>query len=175
MTGVAGSVHLVTRFFGSLDPRPPSDADAAWAESHLGPGEVLVWRSLSAPDRRHSIGVARRTVAALGAGADRPVVAAALLHDCGKSASGFGTFGRVGATLVIAVAGRSRVVGWSDAGGLRARLGRYADHPRLGRKMLAEAGSAELTSAWAAEHHLPSSSWTVPEPVGAALKAADDD
>jgi hypothetical protein len=175
VTGVAGAVHLVTRFFGSLDPRPPSAADATWAESHLGPGEVLVWRSLSAPDRRHSIGVARRTIDALGTGADRSVVAAALLHDCGKSASGFGTFGRVGATLVIAAVGRRRVIGWSDAGGVRGRLGRYADHPRLGRALLVDAGSAGLTSDWAAEHHLPSSAWTVPEPVGAALKAADDD
>jgi hypothetical protein len=175
VTGVADAVHLVTRFFGSLDPRPPSATDTTWAESHLGPGEVLVWRSMSAPDRRHAIGVARRTVDALGDRADRAVVAAALLHDCGKAVSGFGTFARVGATLVIAVVGRSRVIGWSDDGGVRGRLGRYADHPRLGRALLVDAGSAALTSAWAAEHHLPSSAWTVPEPVGAALKAADDD
>ena len=175
MSRLGGVVHLVTRFVGSLDPRPPSPADAAWAEAHLGLGETVVWRSLSAPDRRHSIGVARRTVDALGPDADRPVVAAALLHDCGKVASGFGTFGRVWATLLIAVAGRRRIIGWSDAGGLRGRLARYADHPRIGRDLLVDAGSDPLTAAWAAEHHLPSTSWTVPEPVGAVLKASDDD
>jgi hypothetical protein len=175
VSGVAGAVHLVTRFLGSLDPRPPSAGDAAWAEAHLRPGEVGVWRSLSAPDRRHSIGVARRSVDALGGTADDAVVAAALLHDCGKSLSGFGTFGRVAATLVIAVVGRRRVIAWSGAQGWRGRLGRYADHPRLGRDRLLAAGSDPLTAAWAAEHHLPASAWTVPEPVGTALKAADDD
>ena len=108
--------------------------------------------------------------------ADRPVVAAALLHDCGKSASGFGTFGRVGATLVIAVAGRARVIGWSDARGVRGH-GSAATPTTLasGARCSSRRGAPTLTVAWAAEHHLPSSAWTVPEPVGAALKAADDD
>ena len=175
MSRVAGVVHLATRFFGSLDPRPPSAADAAWAESHLLPGELAVWRAMSRPDRRHSVAVARRTVAALGPDADRAIVAAALLHDCGKVASGFGTFSRVAATLVIAVVGRSRVIAWADEDGVRGRLGRYADHPRLGRERLVEAGSAPLTAAWAAEHHLPTSAWSVPEPIGVVLKASDDD
>ena len=41
--------------------------------------------------------------------------------------------------------------------------------------MLGIAGSAPLTVAWALEHHLPAEQWTVPLPVGEALKAADDD
>ena len=41
--------------------------------------------------------------------------------------------------------------------------------------LLGMAGSAPLTVAWAAEHHLPPDEWTVPVAVGEALKAADDD
>ena len=49
------------------------------------------------------------------------------------------------------------------------------EHPRLGADLLGMAGSAPLTVAWAAEHHLPPEDWTVPRPIGEALKAADDD
>jgi hypothetical protein len=41
--------------------------------------------------------------------------------------------------------------------------------------MLSLAGSDALTVSWAREHHLPDDQWTVPAPIGAALKAADDD
>jgi hypothetical protein len=37
------------------------------------------------------------------------------------------------------------------------------------------AGSAPLTVAWAAEHHLPADEWSVEPAVAAALHAADDD
>jgi hypothetical protein len=48
-------------------------------------------------------------------------------------------------------------------------------HPELGADLLGLAGSAPLTVAWTAEHHLPPDQWTVPAAVGDALKAADDD
>jgi hypothetical protein len=41
--------------------------------------------------------------------------------------------------------------------------------------MLRDAGSGELTVAWASEHHLPRESWTVDRRLGDALKAADGD
>ena len=47
--------------------------------------------------------------------------------------------------------------------------------PELGADLLGMAGSAPLTVAWAAEHHLPADQWTVPVHIGEALKAADDD
>jgi hypothetical protein len=123
---------------------------------------------MSGADRRHAVGVARRVCAALG-GDDvpAPVAAAALLHDVGKLASGLGTCGRVGAT-VVAVAGRERVSSWSGP------VGRYVRHPELGAALLEEAGSDPLTVAWAREHHSPSSAWTVPAGIAHVLKAADD-
>jgi hypothetical protein len=143
-------------------------ADEAWVASVLLPGELALWRQLSAPDRRHAAGVAR-TVAARLPGSGRPVLAAALLHDIGKLDSGLGTFARVPATLIGAVAGRSRASHW------RGRVGAYLDHPARGAARLRAAGSDPLTCAWAAEHHLPPSRWSVPRDAGAALAAADDD
>jgi hypothetical protein len=141
----------------------------------LLPGEHELWRRMSRADRRHAAGVARRVERALGAEATRPVLAAALLHDVGKVASGLGTYGRVVATLAGAAAGRDSALGWSKARGVTRRVGLYLRHPELGAEMLGLAGSDTLTVTWAREHHLPEDRWTLPAPVAHALKAADDD
>jgi hypothetical protein len=129
---------------------------------------------MSDSDRRHAISAARRVSAALGSHADRPVLAAALLHDVGKTASGLGTFGRLVATLAGLVA-RDRAQAWSSATGIKRRIALYLSHPELGAGQLAEAGSDPLTVAWAREHHRPESAWSVPVAVGRALRAADQE
>lgn len=179
---LAGGLHLARRFLGSLSPAAPPPDDEAWALAYLGPGEGELWHRMSNPDRRHAVAVARAVVADLGPdAAAREVVAAALLHDVGKVVSGFGTFRRVGATLVWAALARvrpdrERAARWSaaDRTALR-RLGQYRRHPELGAELLAAAGAHELTVAWAREHHRHPARWTVPAPVGAVLKACDDD
>ena len=80
---------------------------------------------MTVQDRRHSILVARRFVE-FAPEASRAEVAAALLHDVGKLASGLGTFARVVATVV---------------GPRTDRFRPYHDHERLGAEMLAAAGS----------------------------------
>ena len=167
--------HLVSRFFGSLLPVGPRRADADWAFAHLLPGERAVWARMSPADRRHAAGVARRAAAALGERATREVVAAALLHDAGKIESGLGPIARAAATVAAALAGRTEAEAWSEGAGPRRRVGLYLRHPQLGAALLAQAGSHPLTVAWAGEHHLPEERWTLPRPVGVALKAADDD
>ena len=167
--------HLAKRFLGSLLPVGPSRADASWAVEHLTPGERAVWARMSAADRRHAAGVARRAARALGEDASREVVAAALLHDSGKVESGLGTFARVAATVAAAAVGREQAERWSSRRGVQGRIGLYLRHPELGAQLLDEAGSDPLTAAWAAEHHLPEARWSVPPAVGRALKAADDD
>jgi hypothetical protein len=169
------ALHLVRRFLGSLRPGGPSAGDEAWVTSVLNTGEHRLWARLSGADRRHAVAVARRVQASLGEGATRPVLAAALLHDVGKLASGLGTFGRVAATLVGAAAGRERAAAWSGGHGARGRIAIYFRHPELGGDLLEDAGSDALTVAWARQHHRPEARWTVPAPVGSALKAADDD
>src|SRR6516162_5906916 len=105
---MASAGHLVRRFFGPLSTRPPSADDAAWAQAQLLPAEQAIWARMSTADRRHAVDVARRVVAAAEPAPPRPVVAARLLHDCGKAESGLGTFERVGATAWIAMVGRAR-------------------------------------------------------------------
>ena len=161
--------HLVRRFFGSLRPGGPPPADEAWARDALLAGERVLWDRMSGPDRRHAVGVARRTEAALGHRATRPVVAAALLHDVGKVESGFGTFARVGVTMAAGVVGHERL---SRRPG---RVGQYVRHDQVGADLLVAAGSDPFTTAWTREHHTPEDGWTVDPEVGAALKAADDD
>jgi hypothetical protein len=172
---MAETLHLVRRFFGSLRPGGPRAVDEAWVLSHLLEGEQTLWRRMSGPDRRHAAGVARRVAEALGSEATRPVLAAALLHDVGKTVSGLGTYGRVVATLSAKVAGREQAPAWSATRGFTRKVGLYLRHDELGADLLALAGSDPLTVAWARDHHRPSEDWEVPRHLGEALKAADDD
>lgn len=174
--------HLAGRFFSALLPVGPAPTDDAWARDQLLDGERALWHRMSGPDRRHAVGVARDTVRLLDHDqARQEVIAAALLHDVGKVESSFGTFARVWITLAAVVLGRSRLLRWAgepSAGGrpsVRARVGLYLIHDRLGAKLLEDAGSRTLTVSWAAEHHLAPQQWTVDATIGGALKAADGD
>ena len=175
-----GLRHLASRFVRSLWPGGPGVAGEAWARHWLKPGEVEVWSAMSGPDRRHAVTVARRVAVVLGnpdgAGAARNVLAAALLHDAGKSRSGLGVFGRSAATVVALLLGRRRVAAWRErTSGWRHRVGCYAAHDEIGAALLEAAGSDPLVVAWAREHHQPDSQWSVERPVGVLLKEADDD
>jgi hypothetical protein len=123
--------HLARRFVTSLSRRPPDDADREWAHSWLAEGERDLWDRMPATDRRHSIEVARR-FRERRPDATRAEMAGALLHDVGKTASGFGTFGRVVATVV---------------GPRTKRLRVYHDHEAVGAAMAEAAGSDPVTLA----------------------------
>jgi hypothetical protein len=180
--------HLAGRFFGALSPAGPPPQDEEWALSSLLEGEQLLWGRMSGPDRRHAVEVARETIRLLDEATPaqegslpREVVAAALLHDVGKVESGLGTFARVGVTLAAIGAGRTRLLDWAGSSpprsrpSWRARIGMYLTHDRLGAELLQHAGSNELTTTWAREHHLSPARWTVDKRVAAALKEADGD
>ncbi|MCU1369993.1 MAG: hypothetical protein JWO77_1187 [Ilumatobacteraceae bacterium] len=172
---MAGAGHLVKRYFGSLVPLGEPRDDRAWVQENLLAEERDIWNRMSRQDRRHAAGVARRVERALGSEATRPILAAALLHDCGKCVAHLGTTGRVIATLSAKVAGHDMAAAWSETTGFTRRVGLYLEHDRLGADLLGMAGSAPLTVAWAAEHHLPPEDWTVPQDIGKILKDADDD
>jgi hypothetical protein len=159
---MASAGHLVRRFFGSLSTRPPSAEDAAWAHAQMLPAEEAVWERMSTVDRRHAVDVARRVVAAADPAPPRPVVAAALLHDCGKTEAGLGTFERVGATVWITVVGRAR------AGTGDGRIARYTRHEPIGAELLRAAGSDPVTVS------LVAGSPDAPAASLALLRAADD-
>jgi hypothetical protein len=149
---VSHALHLIRRFVTSLSPRPPSADDETWARAALLDGEDELWDRLSYPDRRHAIEVARRFTAAHPTAA-REELAGVLLHDVGKLASGYGTFGRVWATL---------------AGPRSARLRRYHDHEEIGAAMASNAGSDPVSVAIIARRT------DAPADVLQALAAADD-
>lgn len=169
---MSGPIHLAQRFIGSLSPRPLAAADHAWVAETLGSGEWGLWERMPLADRKHAAGVAREVDRRLD-DAGAPVLAAALLHDVGKIESGLGTFGRVAATILAAVFGRERASAWT--GGWRGRVGTYLRHPEIGAGLLAAHGADPLTVRWAAEHHRPAGSWSVPRAVAEVLHAADDD
>lgn len=148
MSGSTRVVHLLKRFVGSLSLAVPEPNDERWAERHLLAHEVALWRQMGAVDRRHALVVARR-FESVRTEASREEMAAALLHDVGKLASGLGTFGRVAATL---------------AGPRSPRFRTYHDHERLGAEWLAAAGSAPETVALVLREG----------PAATALEQADD-
>lgn len=121
--------HLAWRFLTSLSGRPPDVAEEVWAETHLLPGEVGLWRRMSNQDRRHSAKVARRFVAARPE-ATRAEIAGALLHDVGKIESGLGTWGRVAASVL---------------GGVTERFRLYQDHEHVGAGLAERSGSDPAT------------------------------
>jgi hypothetical protein len=170
-------LHLVKRFVQTAMPLGPRAEDNAWAESHLLEAERELWHRMKRADRRHAVGVAKRVDVALGDEASRPVLAAALLHDVGKIEANFGAYRRALATMsAITVHHDPDVIrAWTKATGFTRRVGLYLQHDKLGGDLLGMAGSDALTEAWAREHHHPEAEWTVPLPVGRALKDADDD
>lgn len=173
------ALHLVRRFFGALSPKGPPASDEAWVAKVLGAGSATheLWSSMSGADRRHAVEVARRVSGRLGEGVGPDVLAAALLHDVGKVESGLGTIGRVPATLVGLAGGRSRAPSWSvdPRFSIRRRFGQYLSHGDQGARLLGAVGAPTLAVAWAADHHRPITSWTVPVGTGEILKEADDD
>ena len=169
------AAHLVRRFAGSLWPAGPPADDEQWVRQQLLLGEVELWERMSGADRRHAVGVARRTAADLGPAATRPVLAAALLHDVGKVDAAIGPIRRSVATVIALAVGYERARAWRPRPGPRGRLGRYLCHDAIGAELLTAAGSDDLTVRWAAEHHRPPAEWSLPAAVGAALKSADDD
>ncbi|MGK2958756.1 MAG: hypothetical protein ACSLFB_10235 [Acidimicrobiales bacterium] len=173
---VRSVLHLVRRFFGALHPGDAGPENTAWALNVMLPGEQALWRQMSKPDQRHSAGVARKVEHAIGEGVERPVLAAALLHDVGKLEANLGTWARVVATLVGLIVGKGRTRRWIDRGsGPMYRLGIYHAHPERGAALLTFSGSDPLTIAWARQHHLPPDRWTVDPLIGHVLKNADDD
>ena len=169
-------VHRVRRFFASVVPGRPSDADLAWAGSFLNDDERRLFAKMAATDQRHLVGVAKAVErhGVDGRSPDQWVMAAALLHDVGKTVAGLGTYGRVVATLSEAVGGASMAAAWTESSGFTRRVGLYLQYPALGADLLRLAGSDERVVAWAAEHHLPEEGWSVPLSEGRVLSLADD-
>jgi hypothetical protein len=172
--------HLSGRFVRALWPGRARAEDVAWAEVVLPPAAYSQWKLQPEHDKRHTIRVAREVETQLVGtpfAGDPRWLSAALLHDIGKLDARLGVYGRVVATVSGAVGGPAMADAWSERSGFTRRVGLYLRHPELGADRIRLAGGPEEAAQWAAVHHDPSS-WgtlTIPEPVVAALAAADDD
>ncbi len=111
--------------------------DDSFAEGLLSAEEFRLYLRMDTRDRSHSIRVTRR-LQQLDAGADRDLLAAALLHDVAKSLLPFNPWYRVIAHLY-------RPTGLPAAPlqrGLRGYLQLREHHERLGARMILEAGAS---------------------------------
>jgi hypothetical protein len=161
--------HLVGRFFGSLRARPLTPDDLDLVRDTLDAGELTSWERLGRADRAESLATAHAVITALGPDADPRWVAAALVHDVGKTESGLGIVGRAAATVSATIAGPKRARAWTGS------VGRYVNHDELGADGLRRAGARAESVAWAAAHHRPDR-WPdtgIPPEICAILAAAD--
>ncbi|MFM8267824.1 MAG: hypothetical protein ACKOA2_07370 [Ilumatobacteraceae bacterium] len=140
--------HLARRWWTSLSRSPVAPADLEWVRSVLLDGEFELWTRMSLVDRRHSLVVTRRFLAAEPL-VQRTEIAAALLHDVGKTVSELGTTARVIATLI---------------GPRGQRFADYHRHEALGAELLSSCGSDARTIALVRGEG----------PYAPALAAADD-
>ncbi len=170
-------IHRTRRFFAVLFGSGPSSEDLSWAANWLDQREQVLFARMRGSDRTHSIAVARAVEAhAEQSGLEPPlwVMAAALLHDVGKSVVGLGAYGRAVATLSGWLGGVDMAEQWADTTGFTRKVGLYLQYPRLGGDLLAVAGSDERVVAWTREHHMPAEDWTVPAQWARILADADD-
>lgn len=134
--------------------------DDLWAATHLNPGEALVYRGMDARDREHACRVTRNLLR------DHPdagpeLVAAALLHDCGKSVRHYSVIERV---LVGLIPNRlTRILPPIGPIGIRAA------HPELGAELIAKAGGRPRVAQLVVRHHQ-----SVGDPEAALLHHYDE-
>ena len=148
---------------GAIDERPAAEV--------LSPAELALFRRMSPDERRHSLAVLAR-VRAAGHG-DPALLAAALLHDAGKTRVRLYVWERP--WPVLARAWRPELAarwGCGEPRGWRRPFVVAAQHPAWGAEMAAAAGARPATVALIAAHQ----SHGAGAPEGsAALQAADDE
>jgi hypothetical protein len=136
MTPLRHFWHLVTRFFGVIGSRrldPPAQDEV---NQLLSSAEAeLFWRQQPI-DQRHAYEVAMRVQAKVGP--DRSALAAAFLHDVGKTPSNLGPIGRSLATTFGALHLP-----------LPAPWRQYREHGEIGAATLEKIGADDLAVSFA--------------------------
>ncbi|KQR27744.1 HD domain-containing protein [Deinococcus sp. Leaf326] len=154
--GYVGKLRRLARSVREADAFP----DDRWATSLLTPAEARVYLGMDARDREHACRVTRHLLRDHPqAGAE--LVAAALLHDSGKSVRPYRVWERVLAGLVP----QRLAVLLPPLGALGVR----AAHPELGAQLLAHAGGRPRVAQLVARHHA-----SVGDPEAALLHHYDE-
>ena len=143
-----GPSHLVRRALTSWRNSPLSESEKLPAVGILHDGEYAIWNRMQPRDQRHSLVVLSRLKELLP-GASRAELAAALLHDIGKTRSDLGWSLRVVATVV---------------GPRGRRFTDYHDHEAIGAELLVGTSDPETVALVGG---------TAQGPALEALRAAD--
>ena len=124
----------------------PDPAGIELAQSILSPALLDIFFEMQPSEIHHSLEITRRLVAS--GETDPDLLAAALLHDVGKSRSPLDLWGR--AIVVVAkrlIPGACRRWGASeDMRGLKRNFVVAEQHPDWGAEMAAAAGASKLTA-----------------------------
>lgn len=158
--------HRVRQFFGALRPRVDA-ADRADAYRYLTPAEQAIFESMMLRDQEHGIIVFQR-VRDASAAEDAALLAAALLHDCGKGRVGLWQRVMHVAAGAIVPSMRERLASEHGAG-WRQGFWRLLHHPRLGADAVAATGADPAVVRMIREQDSPA-----PDARLALLQAADD-
>lgn len=134
------------RLARSITPDQATPEDD-WARTRLTPEEFSVYIQMDPRDREHGTRVAR-TLQADHPGADAELIAAAILHDCGKSIRPYSVVERVMVGLVP-----YRFSKYITAEGVKVRF----THPELGADLLTAAGARTAVAELVRLHHHPES------------------
>ncbi len=140
-----GYLAKIQRLARSLRPEQ-ARPDDIWASQYLTSGEARVYFGMDSRDREHACRVTRHLLK------DHPfideeVIAAALLHDCGKSVRRYSVIERVLVGLIP-----NRIARFLPPFG---PIGIRAHHPELGARLLAHLGARPAVARLVARHHHP--------------------
>ena len=177
LQATAAPLYRVKQFFQAVTARVTPE-DLAVVDRHLPPAARALFRRQTRADRRHALAVYRLL---RRAGHDDPhLLAAALLHDVGKSVArvplvyrvAWVLLGRCCPRLLDSLSRGDHPPAW------RRPFVAHARHPEIGAEQARQAGCSPLTVALIRRHHEPGVDTSPPETdearLLAALQAADD-